>query len=392
MLVLYGLGTVVGAGIYAVIGEVAADAGLYTPLAFFIAALVALFSAMSLAELSARYPKSAGEALFVREAFQRRHLSTVVGLLVVISGIVSAATIVNGAVGYVQEIVALDRVVIVVGLTLIFGFVASLGVGVSVGVASTISVIEVLGLLAVIFSGSGVLSRLPDVFSTAPPLTGAILSSGVLGGALVAFYAFIGFEDMVNMAEEVKEPTRIMPKAILTVLGISSIIYVLLALVMVGSMDIEGIRASNAPLAAVFEQTTRLDSRLISLIGILAIVNGGLVQIIMGSRVIYGMTRQGSLPAFLGGLNKRTRTPVVATIIVACSVLLFAYAGSLGNLASITSMLLLVVFTLVNLALLRIKTRGPGPEGAPDYPRIIPLLGAILSFGMVVWKLADVIF
>lgn len=389
LLVLYGLGTIVGAGIYAVIGEVAAGAGVYTPLAFLVAAVIAVFSAMSLAELSARYPKSAGEAVFVREGFGLKPLSTLVGLLVVLSGIVSAATIVNGAVGYVQDLAQIDRGFIIVGLVVFLGAVASLGVGKSVGVAAIIAVIEVAGLLLVIWSGRGELSNLPDVFAAAPPLDASILTGGILGGALLAFYAFIGFEDMVNMAEEVKDPVKNMPRAILLVLALSSLIYVSLALVIVASMDMEALRKSGAPLADVFAHTSGLDGSMISVVAILAIINGGLVQIIMGARVIYGLTQQGSLPKVLGRLNPKTRTPVTATFIVAGIVLALALGGTLNGLASITSMLLLTVFTLVNLALLKIKARGPSPEGVPDYPKFVPLLGALISGGFVVWKLLE---
>lgn len=392
LLVLYGLGTVVGAGIYAVIGEVAAGAGVYTPLAFLVASVMALFSAMSLAELSARYPKSAGEAVFVREGFGLISLSTLVGLLVVLSGIVSAATIVNGAVGYVQDLAQIDRTVVVVVLVLFLGAVASLGVGQSVGIAAIISIIEVAGLLLVIWSGRGELTNLPDVFAAAPPLDATILTGGILGGALLAFYAFIGFEDMVNMAEEVKDPVRNMPRAILLVLALSSFIYVALALVIVASMDMEALRESGAPLADVFAHTSGLDGSMISVVAILAIINGGLVQIIMGARVIYGLTQQGSLPKVLGRLNPKTRTPVIATFLVAGIVLTLALVGTLSGLASVTSMLLLTVFTLVNLALLRIKSRGPSPDGVPDYPGIVPLAGAIISGAFVVWKLVEIVF
>lgn len=391
LLVLYGLGTVVGAGIYAVIGEVAAGAGVYTPLTFLVAAAMALFSAMSLAELSARYPKAAGEAVFVREGFGLKPLSTFVGLLVVLSGIVSAATIINGAVGYVQALISLDRSIIVIVLAVSLGAIASLGVRQSVGAAAVISVIEVVGLLVVIWSGRLELVHLPEIYASAPPLDLSLFTTGVMGGVLLAFFAFIGFEDMVNMAEEVKDPVRIMPRAILTVLALSSIIYVALALVIVAAMDMDALRDSGAPLADVFAQTSGLDGRIISLVAILAIINGGLVQIIMGARVIYGLTNQGSLPKVLGRVNAKTRTPVLATVIVSGIVLVLALAGTLSGLASITSLLLLTVFTLINLALLRIKARVAPPHGAPNYPWFVPVLGALISGGFVVWKLVEVV-
>jgi amino acid transporter len=385
-LTLYGLGTVVGAGIYAIIGEVAAAAGIYTPLAFLAAALLAVFSALSLAELSARLPHSAGEAVFVKKAFGSMTLSTAVGMLVILSGVVSAATIINGAVGYVQAIFSADLLAIVVGLTALLAFAAALGVHLSVGAAALVSVIEILGLLAVIWAGRGAFGNLPEVFSTAPPLGGSGVTLGILSGAVIAFYSFIGFEDMVNMAEEVKNPGQVMPRAMMTVFFGSTALYVLLSLVIIGSMDPLALRSSGAPLADVFSKTTGWTGDPIAAIGIIAIVNGGLVQIIMGSRVVYGLAKQGALPKLLGHVDRRTHTPVAATLLIAGSVLALALVGSIKDLAEITSMLLLLVFTMINAALVRIKLRDPQPEDVPNYPILVPILGAIVSLAMVVWR------
>lgn len=388
LLVLYGLGTVVGVGIYAVIGEIAAEAGPFTPLSFAVAAILAGFTALSLGELSARYPESAGEAAYVSYAFGSKHLSALTGWMVILSGVVSAATIARGAVPYVQDFISLDDTLMVILFVVLLGCVASLGVRESATFAAGICVLEIVGLFVVIAAGWSSVETLNPFEATA----GYSFSvTAMLSGALLAFYAFIGFEDMVNMAEEVKDPLRTMPRAILIVLVLSSILYIALAIVLVSAMDYEELQGSRTPLASVFEQTSGISGLLISGIGVLAIINGGLVQVIMVSRVIYGLARRAQLPSFFTHLNVRTHTPIRATFFAAFIVLVLAMVGSLTDLANATAMVLLVVFTLVNASLIRLKLVSSPPEGAPDHPMWIPVVGMVVSAGFVVWKIVELI-
>ncbi len=199
LLVLYGIGTTVGAGIYALLGEVAGRAGIYAPVSFLVASALAASTALAFVELGARYPRSAGEAIYVREGFGSQSLSVLVGLLVVVAGSVSAAAIANGFVGYVGEVLMLPRAVSILALVVLLGAVASWGINESVMVASVITGIELLGLALVIGFGSADALASPRVSELIPPPDAGICLS-IFGAAILAFYASLGFEDMVNVA------------------------------------------------------------------------------------------------------------------------------------------------------------------------------------------------
>lgn len=382
----YGLGTILGAGIYVLVGKVAGDAGMYAPVSFLVAAILAVLTGLSYAELCARYPKSAGVAFYTHEGFGRQHLSVAAGFLIILTGLVSAATLVNGFVGYLQVFVAPPDWLVITLLVLVLGALAAWGIDESVFAASAITLIEVGGLLLILFVAGGSLAdlpaRLPELI---PPLDG-VAWHGILLGSFLAFYAFIGFEDMVNVAEEVKRPERNLPRAILIAVGVSTVLYLLVALVAVLAMPPHELSQSRAPLAVIYERSTGSAPTLISLISLLAVVNGALVQIIMGSRVFYGMSREGWLHRALGRVNLRTRTPLLATALVTALVLVLALWLPLITLAKATSFIILIVFAIINLALARIKLRAPKPKGVRTYPLWVPVAGFITTTALVLFQ------
>ncbi len=384
LVVFYGLGNILGAGIYVLVGKVAGSAGLLAPLAFGLSAVVAAFSAFTYGELSSRYPVSAGEAVYVQRGFGWRPLSVAVGVLISISGMVSSAAITKGFVGYLQVFVATPDWLAVVLLLMALGTLAGWGISQSVKVASIITLTEIGGLLLIIGVGSGnvvtMAERMPDITQM---LGDGAAWGGVMLGAFLAFYAFLGFEDMVNVAEEVKEPRVTMPRAIVIALVVSTLLYFGLALVAVLSVPPSELSASKAPLATVFESVTGRKPVVISIIGMFAVVNGALIQIIMVSRIIYGMSRQGWIPAGFGQIHSITRTPLMATVLVTACVMVFALWVPLTTLAGITSFILLLVFAAVNLSLVLIKRRDPLPEGVTIYPSWVPIVGFILSIGLL---------
>jgi amino acid transporter len=386
LIVLYGLGTIVGAGIYALTGVVAQTAGLLAPLSFLLASVLAGFSAISLAELSSRFPKSAGEAVYVMEGFRWKTLSAAVGLFVILSGLVSSATILNGFVGYLQDLLPVGRELAIIGIGLIIGFIAAIGIGASVSVAALVTLIEVGALFFIIGFGLEGLSTLPQKYGEANiVLTGATVT-GVIAATVPAFFAFIGFEDMVNVAEEVKNPRRNLPRAILITLLLTGFLYVLVSLVAIGNVPLEDLVKSSAPLTHVYEASSGRSGEWISTIAIFAMLNGALIQVIMAARVFYGLAQQGSLPKLIGRVDPRTHTPLIATAIATVFVIAMAIFGSLESLARLTAFIILIVFTLVNLALLKVKARDPNPPEAIVFPQWIPLLGAISSAAFVIWQ------
>jgi amino acid transporter len=358
---------------------------MHAPLAFLGAAGIALFSALSFAELSSRYPRAGGEAVYVREGFGRPDLQVVVGLLVVAAGLISAATVSVGFVGYLSEFVEVPRAVAALGVVAAIGIVVAWGVQESVVAAGLMTILEVGGLFLVVGYGAPHLADLParaaEMFV---PDAGAV--RGIGAAAVIAFYAFLGFEDMVNAAEEVKHVRRTLPVAILVTLAVTAALYVLVASVAVLAVPPAELAASDAPLAVVFGRAGG-PVRLLGVIAMFALLNGALVQVLKGSRVLWGMADQGVLPGVLRKIHPRTRTPVVTVGISIALTGVLAVAFDLETLAEATSLITLSSFALANLALVRVKRREPVAEGAVHFPIFVPVLGFALSCGLIVLDL-----
>ena len=387
MVTLYGLGTIIGAGIFVLIGEVAGIAGIYAPLAFLVASIIAGFTAFSYAELASRFPKSAGEAIYLEEVFHRHTLSTATGLAVAAIGIISAATITTGAVGYIRIFIDLPPWLIILLLVTALALLAAWGISESVGVAAFTTVVTLIGLLIVVAVNSDALATLPQRLPELMPATSAVWGAIVFGG-FVAFYAFIGFEDMINIAEEVKEPSRNMPLAIVLALAVTTVLYLLVSLVAVLSHDPALLAASDAPLAALIGEERHTVKLIIGIISILAIADGILIQIIKTSRILYGMSSQRLIPPLFAAVHRRTRTPLVATATVAALVLLLALSLPLLTLAQSTSFITLTVFAAVNFTLWRLKMKGgAGRAEVIDLPAWVPALGGLLCVIFILMQL-----
>jgi APA family basic amino acid/polyamine antiporter len=279
LLTLYGLGTTIGAGIFVLIGKVAGTGGALAPLSFVIAAVIAGLSALSFAELSSRFPESAGEAVYVKEAFNSNTLALLMGLAVAAVGIISTATIVVGFSGYLADVVAVPRAAARVGITLLLVAVAIRGIRSSVTLAAMITLIEIGLLLVVIFFGAS-----PELGRGVENLVASIGTSstaawyGVVYGVILAFYAFIGFEDIVNVAEETRNASRVVPRAIVWTLVVTTILYLAVALVAVAATRPDALAASGAPLTLVFERVSGLPGHWVSIIAILSVLNGALTR------------------------------------------------------------------------------------------------------------------
>jgi len=378
LVTLYGLGTILGAGIYVLIGEVVGKAGMFTPLSFFIASVIAGFTAFSYAELSSRYPQSAGEAAYAQEAFSVRWISAAVGWSVIIIGSVSAATIANGFVGYFKIFIDTPDWVAITVLVITLGIIAGWGIAESIAVASIITVIEILGLLSIIAIAGDSFAELPSRLQEFIPPPDAQAWIAVALGAFLAFYAFVGFEDIVNVAEEVKEPRRNLPIAIILALGISTVLYLLVSLSAVLALPLDILAGSDSPLAAIYEHKTKLSPKIISVVSIVAVVNGALIQIIMGSRILYGMGKRDMAPRMFSTVNRLTRTPLFATASVTVFILVLALWLPLLKLAEISSFITLLVFAFMNLSLLWLKRKNPHPEGVKTYPLAVTIIGFLL--------------
>ncbi len=385
LLTLYGLGVTVGAGIYVLVGTTAAKAGYYAPISFLLAGAVVAFTGFTYSEFGTRYPVSAGEAAYVRHGFKSGLVSLVIGLMVATAGIVSSATISIGAVAYVSNLIPLSPVVLTVLIVLTLGMIAAWGILESVALAALFTLIEIGGLcLVIIYSFLLEPDLLNQVGRLVPPIElGAW--SGIASASLLAFFAFVGFEDIANVAEEVKDPRSNLPKAIIFTLVIATLLYVAVVSVVVLVVPMNDLTASAAPLALVFGGASETTRGLFSLIASIATINGVLIQMIMASRVLYGLSVQGSLPSLLTYVNPKTHTPLVSTIVVVLVILGLALFVPMTELAELTSQIVLIVFMVVNLALIRLKiSSGVGHHDAFEVPLWVPILGFITCLSLLV--------
>ncbi|MGE0846671.1 MAG: APC family permease [Flavobacteriaceae bacterium] len=355
-LVFYGVGVTIGAGIFALIGEIHAIAGDAAALSFLLAGAAAGMTARSYALLSRRYPRAAGEAVYAGAAFGPA-AGRLVGTGILLTAVISSAAITLAFAGYLTSLAAVPLPVVVVGLLLPLAAIAWAGVRESILAAAAITVLETGVLLLVVGLGfgeyldAGLWRR---VASLPADLGGADL---VFAAAAVAFFAFIGFEDIVNMAEETVAPERTVGRAILVTLAISTVVYVLLAVLASALSDRVDISASPAPVAAMFEALTGSSGAPVAVVAMIAMVNGILVQIVMASRVVYGMAGEGLLHRWLAAVHPIRRTPHRAIWLVAACVGALALVAPLLELARTVSCITLGVFTAVNLSLVRIAWR-----------------------------------
>ncbi|HRD76048.1 MAG TPA: amino acid permease, partial [Hyphomicrobiaceae bacterium] len=317
--ILFGLGVTIGAGIYVLIGAAAGRAGMHAPLAFVLAAIVMVPTAAAFAEFATRMPVSAGEAAYARAGFNSQALALLVGLMVIAVGILSAAAISRGSSGYIRELTGLPLALIVPLVVLAMGAITAIGIKESVGVAAVMTVIEIGGLLAIIVlggSGNGqVVTRLPEIWTG---LTNLPVLLGILSATLLAFFAFIGFEGLANIAEEVEAPERTLPLAIFWTLVLSTILYIAVVWVALIAVPRDELAAAEAPLSLVFKRVTSAPPVLITTIAIVATVNGIIAQMIMASRVVYGLADRGQLPKALASVHLASRSPrnAIAMVVV----------------------------------------------------------------------------
>jgi amino acid transporter len=389
LLTLYGLGTILGAGIYVLVGEVARVAGSAAPSAFLVSALLAGVTAFSYAEFASRLPRSAGEAAYVEAGFGRPAAATAVGWAVIATGVVSAATMARGFVGYLDVFVSLSPSLVILAIVTAVGGLAAWGISESLIVAGAVTILEVAGLVLVCVVGGDNLGSLQSDWRSLLPRAETASWLGVLSGGFIAFYAFIGFEDMVNVAEEVKEPRTTLPRAIITALVVSTTLYFIVATVAVVSLPINELAGSAAPLARIVE-AQGVSPQTIGFISLFAVINGALVQLIMASRVLYGLASQDLAWSFFSRIHPRTRTPVNATLIVTILVLVFALTFSLDRLARVTSFIALGIFTAVNVALLRVKRID---EERPPFsvPTAVPVCGSLLCGAMMLYQIVELL-
>jgi len=383
-LAVYGIGGMLGGGIYALVGEVAGLAGRWSPLSFLLAMVVAAPTALTYAELVARHPRSGGEAAYSKRAFGGERVPWLVGWTVLGSGIVSMATLARAFAGYVQELApGTPTVVLVIAFLTALGALNVRGIRVASTANVVCTVVETAGLVVIIAIGAVLLADggAPPEAASEPDGAAATWTS-VLHGAALAFYAFIGFEDMVNVSEEVKRPRRAFPVAIPLALLVVGGLYAAVSFAANLAVDADELSASSAPLTLVASRGAAwFPTPAFTVIAVFAVANTALLNYVMASRLVYGMARERLLPRWLGSVQAGWRTPMNAILVIYVVATLLAVSGGVASLAAATSFLLLAVFFTMNVALVRLRRTTPRPDGF-RCPGFVPWLGMVLSIGL----------
>lgn len=386
LLLLFIVGDILGTGVYALTGKVAAEVGGAVWLPFLIAFLVALLTAFSYLELVTKYPRAAGAALYTHRAFGIHFLTFMVAFAVMCSGLTSASSASKAFAGNFAEAFGLSvgegaaLTAVALGFMTLVGLVNFRGVGESVKVNVLLTCVELTGLLIVIGvgawalgGGKGETSRLVEF--NVPEGSSALLS--VTAATALAFFAMVGFEDSVNMAEETKDPVRIFPKVMLIGLSVTGFIYVLVAISSIALVSAEDLGEGDAPLLKVVSAgAPGFPIGIFAVITMFAVANSALINMLMASRLLYGMAHERVLPRILGRVHRGRRTPWVAiifTTLVAFGLIWFADLAALGGT---TSFLLLCVFTVVNVAVLVLR-RDRVSHQHFRAPTAIPVIGAL---------------
>jgi APA family basic amino acid/polyamine antiporter len=379
------VGDILGGGIYALVGEVGAETGGAIWVAFMLALVAALFTAGSYAELVTKFPHAGGAGLFAHRAFKLPFVSFVVAFAVVASGITSASALARAFGGdYLNVFVDVEVIVAAIALLGAIALVNFRGISESVKLNVGFTLVELAGLLLIVVISAVALGQGDaDAGRAFEFKEGSSIFAVSLAGAALAFYALIGFEDSVNVAEEVQEPTRVYPRVLFGGLLIAGVIYFLVTVGASMVVPTSDLAASDGPLLEVVKQgPLDVPQKLFSAIGLLALSNGALINMIMASRLLYGMSREGVVPAPLGIVHPGRRTPWVAILFTTAIAVVLVITGNLEKLADTTVALLVVVFAIVHVSVLVLR-REPVEHDHFRVPSAVPVIGIAISVALL---------
>lgn len=378
---MYGIGMILGAGIYVLIGEAAGTAGNTVWVAFILGAIISAFTSLSYAELASMYPKAAAEYVYVRKAFKNNFVAFIVGWLIIFTTIVSASAVALGFGGYLAGFfsspITISAALLIVALSAVNFF----GIKESSWMNVVFTIIEVAGLAFIIYLGFTFSDSTPTSYFENP-----FGINGIFAAVALVFFAYIGFENIANIAEETRNPTRVLPKALMLSILITGIIYILVSIASINVLNWQDLGASIAPLADVAERAMGSNGHFIlSVIALFATTNTVLIMLIGGSRVLYGMAEQRSLPSFFAKIHTRRKTPWIAVLGVMTGAVTFTFIGNIVTVANITVFAIVITFAMVNLALIWLRYKEPNIERPFKVPLnigrfpLLPFLGLATS-------------
>ncbi|MFC7327436.1 APC family permease [Marinactinospora rubrisoli] len=390
LLLLFVIGDMLGTGIYALTGQVAAEVGGAVWLPFLVAFAVAFLTACAYLELVTKYPRAAGAALYAHKAFGLHYLTFIVAFAVMCSGLTSSASAARAFAGNLDRAAGLGWAdadgngvlitAVAVGLLLLVAAVNIRGVAEGVRLNVVLTCVELSGLVIIVVAGIVALTRgmgdYGQLTSFAPPGGGAAFT-GVTAAAALAFFALVGFEDSVNMAEEVREPHRTFPRVLLLGIGITAALYVVVSTIATLVVPLDRLSQGTTPLLQVLTAVApAFPVSVFALITMAAVSNTALLNMLMASRLLYGLAGERVLPGVLGAVLRRRRTPWVAVLVSTAIALVLVATVDLAVLGGTTSFLLLCVFTVVNIAVLVLR-RDRVDRPHFRVPAAVPVIGAV---------------
>ncbi len=360
--VAYGVGIILGAGIYALIGKASGMAGNAVWLSFLLATVVAVFTGLSYAELSSAFPKSSGEFFYAKKAFGKAQIAFLVGWLVILSSVIAMSTVALSFAGYFRFWFGTPIVPVAIGLVLIFSLVNYIGIRESVRTNIILTTIEALGLIIIILIGIGWYGK-PNYLEMRNGF------AGVFSAAALIFFAYMGFESIVKIAEEMKDPQKDLPKTILLSVLITSIIYLAVAFSATSILPPFELEKSVAPLADVASRVLgEAGGILLAVIALFATANTVLICNITASRMVYGMAAERALPRALGKVHEIRGSPWAAIVLSASISVLFILPGNLKLVAEVADFAIFIVFIIVNLSLIQLRRKKPELESSYKAP------------------------
>lgn len=385
-LTLYGVGIILGAGIYALIGPAAGIAGDAVWMSFVLGALLAFFTGMSYAEMSSMFPKSAAEYVYMKHAFREKYLAFIVQWIMLITVMLSAATVALGFAGYFSDAFCGPVILAAAGLVIVVSLINYIGMKESSTFNIISTIIEAAGLFIIIIIGLFFVNHNGiDYFKM--PSAGML---GIVSGTALIFFAYLGFEDLVNVSEETKKAKKVVPKALVLALLISTVIYILVAISAVSAVGSERLASSNAPLKEVVNSTIPDASFAFSIIALFATANTVLVMIIVASRILYGLSRNRLMPGSFSFVGKRG-TPYASIIAVMLLCIVMLFLGGIKTVALLTDVGIFIVYIFINSAVIALRYRQPklkrefkSPFSLGKMP-VLPVLGILTSLMILIF-------
>ncbi|MCD6018722.1 MAG: hypothetical protein K0S53_1843 [Bacteroidetes bacterium] len=378
--IFFGVGSILGAGVYALVGKVAEWSGTYVWLAFLIASLTAFCSAFSYAELSAAFPKAGGEYEYAKKAFGK-NMGALLGFIISLNGIVSGAAVSIGFAGYLSSLVPVGTLIASLGIILLIFLVNVSGIRESSVVNTILTFIEIGGLLFVMYAAFPSIGKVNYTEFASEGINGLFMASAL------AFFAFIGFEDIVKLAEETNHPEKNIPRALLGASIIVVLVYTFIAICAVSVLSVEELAKSDKPLADIVNiRFGRTGVIIISIIALFSTSNTILSNMLGSSRVIFSMATELKILKRFSTVSSKQKTPVAALVLILAVMLAFALIGNIETIARIATFFIFITFIVVNLSVivLRVKQKNMSrpyriPLNVKNVP-VISLLGIVLTF------------